>query len=34
MDTIAIDEDNCPVIIEYKLNKNQNIITQGLYYLN
>ncbi|MDE5767670.1 MAG: hypothetical protein K2H56_03900 [Malacoplasma sp.] len=34
MDTIAIDEDNCPVIIEYKLNKNQTIITQGLYYLN
>ena len=34
MDTIAIDQDNCPVIIEYKLDKNKTILGQGLYYLN
>ncbi len=34
MDSIGIDEDNRPVIIEYKLNNNENIISQSLYYLN
>ena len=31
MDTIGIDENNCPVIIEYKRSMNQNVINQGLY---
>lgn len=34
IDTLGIDENNCPVIIEYKRYNNENIITQGLYYLN
>ena len=34
MDSIGIDENNCPVIFEYKRNVNENVINQGLYYLN
>ena len=34
MDTIGIDENNSPVIIEYKRSTNENVINQGLYYLN
>lgn len=34
IDTLGIDENNSPVIIEYKRQKNQNIINQGLYYLD
>ena len=34
IDTLALDENNCPVIIEYKRRNNENIITQGLYYLD
>jgi predicted transport protein len=34
MDTIGIDENNSPVIIEYKRDRNENVINQGLYYLN
>lgn len=34
MDTLGIDENNSPVILEYKKNKNQNIINQALYYLD
>jgi hypothetical protein len=34
MDTLALDEDNCPVIIEYKLDSDSSVINQGLYYLN
>lgn len=34
MDTIGIDENNCPVIIEYKRSTNENIINQGLFYLD
>jgi RecB family endonuclease NucS len=34
MDTIGIDENNSPVIIEYKRATNENVINQGLYYLN
>lgn len=34
MDTIGIDENNSPVILEYKRNKNQNIINQALFYLD
>lgn len=33
LDTLGMDENGSPVIIEYKRNKDQNVITQGLYYL-
>jgi RecB family endonuclease NucS len=34
MDTIGIDENSSPVIIEYKRATNENVINQGLFYLN
>jgi predicted transport protein len=34
IDTLGIDENNCPVIIEYKKAMNENVINQGLFYLN
>ena len=34
IDTLGIDENNCPVIIEYKRSTNENVINQGLYYLD
>ncbi|MBP3619856.1 MAG: DUF91 domain-containing protein [Clostridia bacterium] len=34
MDSIGIDENNCPVIFEYKCHSNENVINQGLFYLN
>lgn len=34
MDSIGIDEDNCPVIFEYKRSSNENVINQGLFYLD
>ncbi|QDU33060.1 hypothetical protein KS4_11010 [Poriferisphaera corsica] len=34
IDTLGLDEDNCPVIIEYKRNANANVINQGLFYLD
>ena len=34
MDSIGIDENNCPVIFEYKRTMSENVINQGLYYLN
>lgn len=34
MDSIGIDENNSPVIFEYKRTQNENVINQGLYYLN
>lgn len=34
MDSIGIDENNCPVIFEYKRQTNENVINQGLFYLN
>ncbi|WP_343662568.1 DUF5655 domain-containing protein [Chryseobacterium mucoviscidosis] len=33
IDTLAVDRNGAPVIIEYKRNKNDNIINQGLSYL-
>jgi predicted transport protein len=33
IDTLAIDEDGAPVIIEYKRNRNDNVINQALSYL-
>jgi predicted transport protein len=34
MDTLGIDENNCPVIIEYKRATNENVVNQGLFYLD
>lgn len=34
MDSIGIDENNCPVIFEYKRSVNENVINQGLFYLS
>lgn len=34
IDTLGIDENGFPVIIEYKRSSNENVITQGLYYLD
>lgn len=34
IDTLGIDENGCPVIIEYKRAINENVINQGLFYLN
>jgi predicted transport protein len=32
IDTLGIDENNCPVIIEYKRALNENVISQVLFY--
>lgn len=34
LDTLGLDENNCPVIVEYKRALNENVINQGLFYLN
>lgn len=34
IDTLGLDENNCPVIIEYKRATNENVINQGLFYLD
>lgn len=34
MDGIGIDENHCPVIFEYKRSMKENVINQGLFYLN
>ena len=34
MDSIGIDENYCPVIFEYKRSIKENVINQGLFYLN
>ena len=34
IDTLGIDENNSPVIIEYKRSVNENVINQGLFYLD
>ena len=33
IDTLAVDYNGCPVIIEYKKNRNDNVINQALSYL-
>lgn len=33
IDTLALDENGSPVIIEYKRATNENVINQGLYYM-
>jgi len=34
IDTLGIDENGCPCIIEYKRSSNENVISQGLFYLD
>lgn len=34
IDTLGIDENNAPVVIEYKRASNENVINQGLFYLD
>lgn len=34
IDTLGIDENFCPTIIEYKRTSNANVINQGLFYLD
>ncbi len=34
MDSIGIDENYCPVIFEYKRSVKENVINQGLFYLD
>ena len=33
IDSLGIDENNCPVIFEYKRSIDENVINQGLFYL-
>lgn len=34
IDTLGLDENGCPVIVEYKRAVNENVINQGLFYLD
>jgi predicted transport protein len=34
IDSLGLDENNCPVILEYKRSKGENVINQGLFYLD
>ncbi|KJV25991.1 transporter [Aquitalea magnusonii] len=34
IDTLGLDENHCPVIIEYKRSQSENVINQGLFYLD
>ena len=34
IDSLGLDENGCPVIVEYKRHSNENVINQGLYYLD
>lgn len=34
IDSLGIDENNSPVIFEYKRSSNENVINQGLFYLD
>lgn len=34
IDTLGLDENLCPVIIEYKRSSSENVINQGLFYLD
>lgn len=34
IDSLGLDENGCPVIIEYKRNTNASVINQGLFYLD
>lgn len=34
IDSLGLDENGCPVIIEYKRHSTENVINQGLFYLD
>lgn len=34
IDSLGIDENNCPIVFEYKRDANENVINQGLFYLD
>jgi predicted transport protein len=34
IDSLGLDENGCPVIVEYKRHSNENVINQGLFYLD
>lgn len=34
IDSLGLDENGCPVIFEYKRSSNENVINQGLFYLD
>jgi predicted transport protein len=34
IDSLGLDENGCPVILEYKRSSNENVINQGLFYLD
>ena len=34
IDTLGLDSEGAPTIIEYKRSENENVINQGLYYMN
>jgi predicted transport protein len=34
IDTLGLDENGCPVILEYKRAVSENVVSQGLYYLD
>lgn len=34
IDSLGIDENGCPVIVEYKRSMSENVINQGLFYLD
>ena len=34
IDTLGLDENHCPVILEYKRSAGENVINQGLFYLD
>lgn len=34
IDTLGLDENDCPVILEYKRSSAENVINQGLFYLD
>ena len=34
IDSLGIDENNCPIVFEYKRDSSENVINQGLFYLD
>lgn len=34
IDSLGLDENDCPVILEYKRSSGENVINQGLFYLD
>lgn len=34
IDSLGMDENNCPVVLEYKRSVGENVINQGLFYLD